>query len=211
MAGAGKGYKACGYTEYWLERLEIAANKWAEWQLRQTAESHELACAKHPRAANITGAMKAALADLKLPRGAVVVTEGRVTTDQPGLRILSVSGDPPLREGHCAHHERVRRHRRTPRVRGLAVEIALTYNRLAFLIGRAEAHRQAGHADRCKHMYDEARSTARRARRTRSVARRSQISTRNDGVMSASEMTAKLHAMKKQAEDRAIGAYCSKR
>lgn len=212
-------YQTCGYDQYVLRRLKMGG-KWGAWEVDGVPgkNGYPLDCKKHPKVTKLSGNMPALVKqEFNYPAKAVWQISGQPSTAQDGLRIYQYqtirvyANNVTVQTSACGDKD--------PKVvcEASGAAIVMAFNAVSHLSARAEIHRTAGRADRCKDLYKKARREAENVmRQYESESKRSdwdktfKYKTRNDGMMSETKLIAKLTEMSDQAEERSIGKYCAK-
>jgi hypothetical protein len=212
-----KTYKACGYDQYVLRRLKMGG-RWGAWEVDGVPGSngYPLDCKNHPRASKVSGNMPSLIRqEFKYPGNAVWTISGPPTTAQDGLRIyqyqtIRVYGkDIIMQTSACGDTDK------KLVCEASGSRLVKFFNAVAHSVARADAHRSAGEADRCKAMYKEARRDAEdgmgqyeRARKRSDWDKTLKYKTRDDGVLSETKLVERLTELSNQADERSVGKYC---
>lgn len=96
-------------------------------------------------------------------------------------------------------------------------QTARALNEIEFYVARADVHRKAGRADACKRLLGAAFSTSDAWRKDADEAKRSgkwqaglKYKTKKGEVLTGDQIDAKIRALGKDADDRALGGACAK-
>jgi hypothetical protein len=216
-------YQGCGFEEWNLKSLRSHGK--SEWQLfgvpgGQKGENGTPApCTKVPKANKLPANLKAA-ALREIPgakeKGRVLEYFGK-KTEKDGLEVWDYVGirlwgkDIWLTTGSCNDKD--------PNVvcEASGSKTVEAFNAIPFYLDRADTHRAAGHADKCKAMIDKARSAAEEFNHTVEYLKQSHnwkagqvYLTKKSGKLDEKAILAKVKELGNLAEDRAMG-YCGKK
>ena len=214
---ATESYKTCGYDEYVLRRLKMGG-RWGAWEVDGVPGRNGFAldCKKHPRANKISGNMAALFrSEFRYPSTAVWTVSGPATTAQVDLQTYQYQSvrvfgkDITVQTNACGDKDK------KVVCEASGATLVQAYNAAAHLSARAELHRAAGRAERCKALYEKARREAADIlEQYKTQSKRSdwdktlKYKTRDDGVMTETKLIGKLTELSEQADERSVGAYC---
>lgn len=203
-------YPGCGYFDVAIEAAQTGANAFGEFQVPNSSQPAAVAgdCAKFPPSSDAPSNVQRAMRDkvLWLVAGDIVSMAGPFEYDQ--RETLYKKGvariyrkEAVLRTNRCG-------------VEGASVtceaegsELARAVNLGQHFLARADFHRTQGHADRCKVMADRAYKSL---SESMSAASDAQILLANGETVSKTEATARLEALKSQANDALASDWCAK-
>ena len=208
----------CGYYEWEFAAPQLIRGGFGSFELDgvHTDNAYPYPCKKLPKKSKVPKTLKAAIKE------GIIVSSGEVLVMQGDFRV-SETGDGVVKKFATVRHYSKKTKITTgecgesdPKI-GCANNsspTALRYNQVSHYSKRAAAHRKVGRAARCKELLKKAADYAEDWARNEANGSNdadekfTRIKT-IDGIMSKAETTTALKKMGSQADDRALGPWCT--